>query len=47
MSAIQRLFNYTRQNPIAAYLAGGVLLHFFRSFAVNAAYNQHFAHFDV
>lgn len=47
MSGIQRLLNYCRQNPVALYIGGGFALHFLRTFAVNSAYQQHFARFDV
>ena len=47
MSAVKRLYDYARHNPIAVYLAGGVFLHLVRSMAVNRAYNRHFAHFDI
>jgi len=47
MSGIQRVLNYCRQNPVAVYIGGGVVLHLLRTISVNAAYNQHFARFDV
>jgi hypothetical protein len=47
MSGIQRVFNYARANPVALYIGGGFILHTLRSFAVNAAYDQHFTKYDV
>ena len=47
MSGIQRVFNFARANPVAVYIGGGFLLHTLRSFAVNAAYEQNFAKYDV
>lgn len=47
MSGLQRLFNYCRQNPVALYLGGGFALHCLRTLAVNNAYQQHFARYDV
>jgi hypothetical protein len=47
MSGAARLFNYCKQNPIALYLGGGVVIHLLRSVSVNNAYRQHFAKFDV
>jgi hypothetical protein len=43
MAGFSRLVNYSKTNPVALYIGGGVLLHLVRSFAVNAAYMQHFA----
>lgn len=47
MSGVARFLTYVRQNPIAVYLAGGVVLHFARSLAVQSAYQQHFAQYDI
>lgn len=47
MSGIQRLWNYCRENPVAIYLGGGVLLHTLRTFSVNQAYQSNFARYDV
>jgi hypothetical protein len=47
MAGFSRLVNYSKTNPVALYIGGGVLLHLVRSFAVNAAYTQHFSAYDV
>lgn len=47
MSGVQRIFNYCKQNPVAVYIGGGVVLHLLRTFSVNQAYEQNFARFDV
>ena len=47
MSGLQRVWNYCLQNPVALYIGGGVVLHVLRTVAVNNAYQQNFARYDV
>lgn len=47
MSGLQRLFTYARENPVAVYIGGGVVLHLLRTFSVNSAYQQHFVRYDI
>lgn len=47
MSGVQTLWNYCRQNPVAFYIGGGILLHIIRNGAVNSAYKQNFLKFDI
>lgn len=47
MSGLQRLTNYVKQNPVALYIGGGVVLHLLRTISVNNAYQQNFTRFDV
>ena len=47
MSGIQRIWSYCRENPVALYLGGGVLLHTLRTATVNRCYTQYFARNDV
>ena len=47
MSGLQRLTTFAKQNPVALYIGGGVLLHVLRTFSVNQAYQQNFARYDV
>lgn len=41
------MWNYCRQNPVALYIGGGFVLHALRTAAVNQAYEEHFARYDV
>lgn len=47
MSRVQRLFTLARENPLAAYIVGGVSLHVIRSFAVSNVYQQNYLKYDV
>jgi hypothetical protein len=43
MSRFTKVLTSAKSNPIGLYLAGGVILHFVRTVAVNTAYNKHFS----
>lgn len=47
MSGVSRFFNYCRQNPLAVYFGGAVVLHLLRGAAVKQAYYENFYRYDV
>ena len=47
MSAIQRVWSFAVEHPVTVYIVGGIIINFGRTAAVNSAYRQNFAQFDV
>lgn len=46
-TSVQRVFTYIRQNPIAVYIGGGLILHQLRMYSVQKSYQENYARYDV